>query len=211
MSNRRPAEGKVQLTERGCEALAAWMKLRHIQKTDLADAMGTNQMAPTRMLKRQGFLTLEQAGRLVAFAGGELTAEQLVGADRSAAVPTYPLKVRVRREAEVVRPVASVDVGEAPGPDDDDDELADPNVAELERQRDDMDARDSDRQRAAMYLAKLALLKVDQEREHRRVEAVKEVDLIAKFRTLVFNRTEALEREVAASAPSATAMKPEST
>ena len=105
MSNRRPAEGKVQLTERGCEALAAWMKLRHIQKTDLADAMGTNQMAPTRMLKRQGFLTLEQAGRLVAFAGGELTAEQLVGADRSAAVPTYPLKVRVRHDSAHARVV----------------------------------------------------------------------------------------------------------
>ena len=114
-------EGKVKLTEPGAEALAAWMKRGPGRKpADLADAMGTHGMLPGRALKRQGWLTLEQAGQLVAFAGGELTAEQLFGSDRAGAVPVYP----PRQRKAPARPAPAPAAAPTPG--------VDPDLAELD-------------------------------------------------------------------------------
>lgn len=90
---------KLRLTEAGTAALRAWLRRNGVTLAALADAMGggAHAMTASRALKRQAWLTLEQAGNLVAYAGGELTAAQLFGMDASAAVPVLPL--RPRRQA----------------------------------------------------------------------------------------------------------------
>lgn len=87
---------KLKLTEAGAGALKAWLRRNGVTLAGLAEAMGggAHAMTASRALKRQAWLTLEQAGNVVAFAGGELTAAQLVGMDAAAAVPVLPLRQR---------------------------------------------------------------------------------------------------------------------
>jgi hypothetical protein len=80
--------GKVRLTESGAEALKAWMENRGVTLQALGDQTRTHAMWSRRLLRREGAgATLEQIGMVVAYAGGELTAGQLVGLELAAQVP----------------------------------------------------------------------------------------------------------------------------
>jgi hypothetical protein len=119
-----PTKDKLKLTEPGADALRAWMRSRGWTLERLASESGMpHAMACSRALRRQGALTLEQIGRVVALAGGELTAAQLVGLDLAAAIPSLPL-VAQRASASAAPPRPSEPV---------DDEDPDPGTALKDR------------------------------------------------------------------------------
>lgn len=115
---------KLKLTEAGTAALRAWLRRNGVTLAALADTMGggAHAMTASRALKRQAWLTLEQAGNLVAYAGGELTAAQLFGMDASAAVPVLPLR---RRQAPRPAPPPELTPDASPGIDPELEELDD--------------------------------------------------------------------------------------
>lgn len=78
---------KIRLTESGAAALKAWMETRGVSLSALGEATRTHVMWSRRLIRREGLATLEQVGLIVAYAGGELTAGQLVGLELAAQVP----------------------------------------------------------------------------------------------------------------------------
>ena len=217
MTKRNSVDGKVKLTESGAELLAGWVKRTGITLADLAEAMGTNQMLPSRVMRRQGWLTLEQAGRLVAFAGGELTAEMLVGMERAGAVPFYPPRQRKVVPAAPSRPLTSPAVPGAPvQPESDDDgppsieelrRLGHKGLQRLERMVDDDTAAATAAAESAHRLVKNWMAAEEMEREKDKAAAVKEIDLIQKFETLLFHARRQAEEAEKAAAPKATEEK----
>jgi hypothetical protein len=212
MGEPKAIEGKVKLTESGASALRAWTQRTGAGLADLAEAMGTNQMAPSRAMKRQGWLTLEQTGRLVAFAGGELTAEMLVGMERAGAVPVYP--PRARRAAPLpVQAAAAPSPSSTPPVDSDADEDGPPSIEELRRLGrkglkrlealvDANDTAATASAESAHRLVKGWIAAEELERAKEKEGAVKEVDLIQKFETLLYHaRRAAAEAETAPAAP----------
>jgi hypothetical protein len=86
-------EDTLKLTESGAAAVRAWMLRHGVTLVALAQAAGLpHQMAASRAIKREGRLSLEQVGKLVSHAGGELTAAQLVGMDMAAAIPVVAVQ-----------------------------------------------------------------------------------------------------------------------
>jgi hypothetical protein len=78
---------KVRLTESGAAALKAWMADHSVSLARLGEGTKTHAMWIKRLVRREGLATLEQIARVVACAGGELTAGQLVGMEIGAHVP----------------------------------------------------------------------------------------------------------------------------
>lgn len=205
------ANDKLKLSDTGAEALRSWMARRSVTLVELGDAIpGAHPMAVSRWCKRQGLLTLEQLGHLVAYAAGELTAEMLVGIELASAVPTYPLRQAKRRvvsstaSSAAAGPGVGSGAGSGAGPgagsgagfarpasDEQDGEPlpegVDRNKAVLAQLRDDEATAPGVRADCAMKLARLGILEAGAEREKERLEGVREVDLIEKFNTLLFN------------------------
>ena len=196
-------DGKVKLTEAGAEALNAWVRRTGAGLSDLAGAMGTNQMLPSRALRRQGWLTLEQAGRLVAFIGGEITAEQLFGSDRAGAVPTYPLRVRAPRvPVRLVLDAPTPATGATPPEDDDGppsiDELrrlGRKGLRRLEQLVDEDQSAATAAAKSAHRLVKSWVVAEAAEQERAKAGAVKEVDLIQKFEALLYHARRTVEED----------------
>lgn len=184
-------EGKLKLTEPGADALRTWMRRRGVSLAELAQAMETNQMAPGRALKRQGWLTLEQVGRLVAFCGGEVTAAQLVGLDCAAAVPVFPLRQRAPAPPAPASPPAALAV------DDEDDEdpaglermrrLGKKGLAALERMVDSPDAAATAVAESAHRLVKNWLAAEALEADRAKGAVVPEAEVLEKLETLLAN------------------------
>ena len=84
------ADGKTKLTETGAAALRAWATRNGVTLVQLGEVLGGHAMTARRAMTREGHLTLEQVGALVAYARGELTAEQLVGLARAPSIPVLP-------------------------------------------------------------------------------------------------------------------------
>lgn len=96
-------DGRVKLTESGARSLRGWLDREGVTLAQLADVLALpHAMAATRAVRRQGLLSLEQVGRLVAFARGELTAEMLVGLARAPGVPAFPFRAVVAPPAAPV-------------------------------------------------------------------------------------------------------------
>lgn len=221
MSERTPSEGKVKLTESGAKALSAWAARSGVTLVALGEVMRTHAMAASRALRRQGCLTLEQVGQVVAYSGGELTAEMLVGLERAPGIPRYPLRQRTAQAAgplpmqEAPAAAAAPSTGGSSRAGDDDDD-GPPSIEELRRlgrkglRRLEMivDSNDSAATAAAESahrLVKSWIAAEEAERERAKGASVKEVDLIEKFNGLLYNaRRQAEEAEKAehAKAPS---------
>ena len=206
---------KLKFTEPGAEALRTWMRRRGVSLAELAQAMETNQMAPGRALKRQGWLTLEQVGRLVAFCGGEVTAAQLVGLDCAAAVPVFPLRQRARPAppAPAVAP-AALDA------EDEDDEdpaglermrrLGKKGLAALERMVDSPDAAATAVAESAHRLVKNWLAAEALAAEQAKGATAPEAEVLEKLETLLANaRRQAEDAEAAASPAVAPTKEPQ--
>lgn len=160
-------------------------------------------MAPGRALKRQGWLTLEQVGRLVAFCGGEVTAAQLVGLDCAAAVPVFPLRQRAPA------PPAPASSPAALAADDEDDEdpaglermrrLGKKGLAALERMVDSPDAAATAVAESAHRLVKNWLAAEALEADRAKGAVVPEAEVLEKLETLLANaRRQAEDAERAA-------------
>lgn len=184
---------KLKLTEPGAEALRSWMRRRGVSLAELAQAMETNQMAPGRALKRQGWLTLEQVGRLVAFCGGEVTAAQLVGLDCAAAVPVFPLRQRAGPAATAPSPATHP---EALADDDEDEDpaglkrmrrLGKKGLAALERMVDSPDAAATAVAESAHRLVKNWLAAEALEADRAKGAVVPEAEVLEKLETLLAN------------------------
>jgi hypothetical protein len=190
---------KLKLTEAGAGALRAWLQRNGVTLAGLAEAMGggAHAMTASRALKRQAWLTLEQAGNVVAFAGGELTAAQLVGMDAAAAVPVLPL--RKRRPMPPSAPPAPLQDGAAA-------ELGlDPELAELDETaagadlpatkralvelRDDRQVFAGTRVAAASKLAVIALQEERLKMMRGQRAAVDRASLREKVQALIFHAT----------------------
>lgn len=87
-------DGKTKLTESGAAALRAWTQRNGVTLVQLGEVMGggAHAMTARRAMTREGHLTLEQVGALVAYARGELTAEMLVGLARAPSIPVLPMR-----------------------------------------------------------------------------------------------------------------------
>lgn len=203
---------KLKLTEDGARALKAWMARSSVTLVELGEAVpGAHPMAVSRWIKRQGLLTLEQLGHLVAYSCGELTAEMLVGRERASGVPTYPPRQRPGRGAvQVERPAAgapraasAVDASEDDGPPSIEElrRLGRKGLTRLEAVVDDEGSATTAAAEAAYRLVKNWIAAEELEREKEKAADVTETDLIAKFETLLFHaRRRAEELEQAESA-----------
>jgi antitoxin component HigA of HigAB toxin-antitoxin module len=201
-----PAEkhgGRARLTDVGVAVLTAWMKRTGTSGSELAQAMSVNPMRASRALKRQGWLSLEEVGHVVAFAGGELTAEMLVGQERAPAIPTYPLRQRTIAAPPVAAPQGepqpAVELSDGPPDLEHLRRLGRKGLLTLERMVDDPNTSATAAAESAYRLVKNWLAAEVAEREREKGGAVKEVDLIQKFETLLFHaRRRAAEEEAAA-------------
>lgn len=185
-----PAE-KLKLTEAGAAALKAWADRRGVTLADLGDAAGTHIMFARRLLRREGLATLEQLGRIVAYCGGELTAAQLVGLELAASVPTFPVRVLPPASpGSAPAPAAGAIAPGAPPP-------GAPPAGEEVAQAPAGSSRKTlewlrDHARSETLRADCAqkLLKLDEAEEgeeEKDARPVREVDLIEKFETLLYN------------------------
>jgi hypothetical protein len=205
-------EGKVKFTEAGAAALEAWRKRSGVTLVQMAEVMGdgAHAMTATRALKLQAQLTLMQVGRLIAYARGELTAEMLVGLARASAVPVLPMRAA---PAPAVAAVVAVP-GAALGVPTEADEDGPPGIEELRRLGrkglrrleatvDDANSAATAAAESAYRLVKNWIAAEALEREKDKASAVKEVDLIQKFETLLFHARRAAAEEEKAAAPAA--------
>lgn len=186
----KSVDGKVKLTEAGSASLRAWMRAHHFTATNLADLMGTHAMTPGRALRGHAFLSLEQVGRIVARTGGELTAEMLVGMERANAIPVLPVARRAPEPTppRMVTGAAAPDCGVYVGEEDDDGAFGLPDAKrELLKLVRSGDTAPGVKAGCLFKLAKLSLEEAEREREREKTDGVREVDLLEKFETLLFN------------------------
>lgn len=222
------AENKLKLTESGASALRSWMARNSVSLVELGEAIpGGHPMAVSRWCKRQGLLTLEQLGHLVAYSYGELTAEMLVGRDRAPGVPSYPLRQRPPARVSVVSaPVRAAPADGGPGDGGgvpgagrcvavavlSDADEGPPSIEELRRLGrkglrrleavvDNDDSAATAAAEAAYRLVKNWIAAEELERQKEKVASVKEVDLLQKFDTLLYNARRQAEDAARAAAP----------
>ncbi len=208
---------RLKLTEQGAEALKTWCARRGVTLVALGAAAGVESaMWARRLLRREGLATLEQVGAIVGFCGGEVTGAQLLGLDLAAAVPVVPLRPlrRIGVQLSGVKPATDAPA-RAEGELDEDGEPVPPTGSSRKTLE---YLRDHARSQAlkADCARRLLQLEVDEEAKHGATEhgaAVRDLDLLEKFQTLLHNARRQWEQVVgripaAAGAPDAAPADP---